>query len=54
MARMGNRRGAYRIWVRRLDRKRPLRKHRRRLKDNIKVDIQEVEWVHGLHCSDSE
>jgi hypothetical protein len=51
---MGNRRGACRVWVRRPDRKRPHRKHRRRWKVHIKIDIQEVEWVNGLHCSDSE
>jgi len=41
-------------WVGRPDRKSPLRKQMRRWKDNIKIDIQEVEWMHGLHCSDTE
>jgi hypothetical protein len=51
---MGNRRGAYRVLVRRPDGKRPLGKHVRGWNENIKIDIQEVDWVNGLHCSDSE
>jgi hypothetical protein len=36
---MGKKRGAYRILVGR---------PRRRLKDNIKIDLQEVGWGYGL------
>jgi hypothetical protein len=32
---------------------RPLGKPRRRLKDNIKMDLQEVGWGHGLDRSGS-
>ena len=43
VARMGDRRGAYRILVEYIERKRPLRRPRRRRLCNIKVDLQEVE-----------
>jgi hypothetical protein len=45
---MGLRRGAYRILVGNSKGKRSLGKPRRRLKDNIKMDLQEV----GLGCMD--
>jgi hypothetical protein len=48
VARMGDGRGAYRILVGRPGRRRPLGRPRRRWKDNIKVDLQEVGWGHGL------
>jgi len=38
------RRGAYRVLVGRPGMKRPLARHRRRCEDNIKMDLQEVEW----------
>ena len=41
---MGDRRGAYRVLVGRPDRKRPIGRPRRRWDDNIKTDLQEVEW----------
>jgi hypothetical protein len=44
IARMGDMRGAYRFLV-----EKPKERPRRRLDDNIKIDLQEVEWVqHGL------
>jgi hypothetical protein len=44
VARMGDREGAYRVLVGRLDGKRPLEKHRLRWKDSIKLDLNEVGW----------
>jgi hypothetical protein len=44
VARMGEGRVAYRILVKRSEGKRPLRRSRYRWKDNIKMDLQEVEW----------
>jgi hypothetical protein len=41
---MGDRRGAYRIVAEKHDGKRPLGRYRRRLQDNIKMDLQEVGW----------
>jgi hypothetical protein len=41
---MGEGRGAYRILVGRPEGRRPLGRPRRRWEDNIKMDIQEVEW----------
>jgi hypothetical protein len=32
----------------------PLGRLRYRVEDNIKLDIQEVGWGHGLDCSGSE
>ena len=43
VARMGERRGVYRILVVKPEGKRPLRTPRRRWEDNIKMDLQEVE-----------
>ena len=42
VARMGERRGVYRVLVGKLEGKRPLGRPRRRWEDNIKIDIQEV------------
>ena len=42
VARMGERRGVYRILVKKPEGKRPLGRHRRRWEDNIKMDLQEV------------
>jgi hypothetical protein len=43
-ARMGDRRGAYRVLVGRTEKKRPLGRPRRRWDDNIKMNIQAVGW----------
>jgi hypothetical protein len=46
---MGKNRGAYRILVGKLERKRPLGRFRRRLEDNIKMDLQvrdgNMDWI---------
>jgi len=42
VARMGERRGVYRDMVGKPEGKRPLGRHRRRLEDDIKMDLQEV------------
>jgi hypothetical protein len=44
VARMGKRRGAYRVLVGRPEERRPLGRPRRRWEDNIKMDLQEVGW----------
>jgi hypothetical protein len=41
---MGEGRGAYRILVGRPEGRRPLGRPRHRWEDNIKMDLQEVEW----------
>jgi hypothetical protein len=48
VARMGDRRSAYRVLVGRPDGKRLLGRSRRRWEDNIKMDLQEVGWGFGL------
>jgi hypothetical protein len=50
VARMGEKRNAYRILVGKPERKRPLGKPRRRWVDNIKMDLREigldgVDWI---------
>jgi len=50
VARMGERRGVYRILVEKLEGKRPLGRRRWRFEDNIKMDLQEVgcggvDWI---------
>jgi hypothetical protein len=47
VARMGEKRGAYRILVGRPEGRRPLGRPRRRWEDNIKTDLQ-VGWGHEL------
>jgi len=42
VARMGERRGVYRVLVGKPERKKPLRRPRHRWEDNIKMDLQEV------------
>jgi hypothetical protein len=45
---MGERRGVYRVFVGKPERKRPLGRPRLRWEDNIKMDLQEVEcglWI---------
>jgi len=44
VARMGDRRGTYRVLVGRPEGRRPLGRPRRRWEDNIKVDLHEVGW----------
>jgi len=39
---MGEIRGAYRVLVRKPERKRPLGRPRRRWEDNVKMDLQEL------------
>ena len=43
MARMEEERGVHKVLVGKPERKRPLGRPRRRWKDNIKMDLQEVE-----------
>ena len=50
IARMGERRGVYRVLVGKREGKRPLWRPRRRWEDNIKIDLQEVgcgdvDWI---------
>jgi hypothetical protein len=44
VARMGERRGAYRVLVGKPEGRRPLGRPRRRWEDNIKMDLREVGW----------
>ena len=43
VARMGERRGVYRVLVGKPEGKRPLGRPKRRWEDNIKIELQEVE-----------
>jgi hypothetical protein len=52
VARMGEGRGAYRILVGRPEGRRPLGRPRCRWNDNIKMDLQEVEWGRGMDWID--
>jgi hypothetical protein len=45
---MGERRGAYRIWGGRPEGRRPPGRPRLRWEDYIKVDLEELGFVHGL------
>ena len=49
VARIGERRGSYRVLVGKPEGKRPLGRPRRRWEDNIKMDLQEVGWGHVLN-----
>ena len=51
MARMGEERVVHRVLVGKPERKRQLGRPRRRLKDNIKTDLQEVGGVVGTEWS---
>ena len=44
MARIGQTGDAYWVSAGRSERKRPLGRHRLRWEDNIKMDLQELEW----------
>ena len=48
VARMGERRGVYRVLVGIPEGKRQLGRPGRRWEDNIELDLQEVRWGHGL------
>jgi hypothetical protein len=45
---MGEKRSAYRILVGRSEGRRPLGTPRRRWENNIKMNLQDVGWGHGL------
>jgi hypothetical protein len=49
----GERRGAPRVLEVKCDGKRPCEKPRHRWKDNMKMDLQQVRWVHQVDCSES-
>jgi len=58
VARMGERRGVYRVLVGKPKGKRPLRRPRRRWEENIKMDLQEVgcggmDWIEVAQDRDS-
>jgi hypothetical protein len=42
--RVGNRRGAYKVFMGRPERRRPLGRPRRRWENSIKMDFQELGW----------
>ena len=48
------RKGSYRVLVGNTEGKRPLGRPRRRWEDNIKMELEEVAWGHGLDRPDSE
>jgi hypothetical protein len=45
---MGKKRGVNRVLVGKSERERPLERPRRKWKDNIKMEFQEVSWEQGL------
>ena len=45
---MGESRSVYRVLVGKPKGRRPLERTRRRWEDNIKMDLSEVGWRHGL------
>ena len=48
VARIGDRRGVYRVFVGKPEGKRRLGRPRHRWEGNIKIDLQEVMWGHEL------
>ena len=53
VARLGERRGAYRVLMGNSEGRRPLGRLRLRSEDNIKTDLREMGWRHGLDRSGS-
>jgi len=51
VARIGEGRGVHRVLVGKPEGKRPLGRHRRRWKDNIKMDLRKLERVVGTGWS---
>jgi hypothetical protein len=45
---MGKKRGAYKLLEGKPERKSKLGRPRRRWKDNIKMDLKELGWEHGI------
>jgi hypothetical protein len=52
VARLGERRGAYKVLVGKPERKRQVVRPRHRLEDNIKIDLLEVGWGDGMDWID--
>jgi hypothetical protein len=48
---MGEKRNAYKIFLRKPEGKRPLGRPRYRWADNINIDLREIEW-NGMDCID--
>ena len=48
---MGERKGAYRVLAEKPEGRRPLERPTRKWEDNIKMDLQDVKWRHGLDRS---
>ena len=48
-ARIGDRKGVYRVMMGKPEEKRPLGRPRRRWEDNIQMDLQEMGVGHGLN-----
>jgi hypothetical protein len=44
IARVGEMRNAYNIWVVKPEGKRPLERLRRRWEDNIRIDLRDIGW----------
>ena len=51
VARLGDRRGVYRLSVEKLEGRGPLGRPRHRWEDNINIGLQAVRWGHGLYWS---
>jgi hypothetical protein len=50
---MGERRGEYRVLVGKPEGRRPLGRPRLRWENNIKINLQDVGWGHGVDRSSS-
>ena len=48
IAHMGERISTYRVLVKNPEGKRPIGRPRREWEDNIKINLQEIRWGHGL------
>ena len=53
VARIVDSRGVYRILVAKIEERMPLGRPRHRWEDNIKTNIEEIGWGHGLDRSGS-